>query len=404
MKERPDPSLVRGRSARLRVLLVGQGAPSLGGIPSFVDGLLRNDRLSEIVSFRFLNTTPSREKRPGALTVGNLAQLLHDVGSVWRLAPAADVVHLNLAPDPLLPLARAFVLAAAAKLRGAPVVLHAHTGRLHRFVDGWAFRLMLRATVAVVDRFVVVAEPERLAVSLVTNDSPKVIEMANAVDVSRFRTGPKAKPPRLVFVGTVCERKGLIDLRDALVELSKEGLAGPRRLEVAIIGDDEQEGPGALERIRGAYASLGWVSFEGALPVEGVVDALAAAAIFCLPSHWEAFPMSVLEAMASETAVVATRVGDVPRILDGGRAGRLVDPFRPDQLAAAIRELLSGEEWRRVGRAGGLELRRRFTADVLAARLGAEYVAVGGTVSDRRLRSRSLLHRTADRVLGKRKA
>jgi glycosyltransferase involved in cell wall biosynthesis len=68
------------------------------------------------------------------------------------------------------------------------------------------------------------------------------------------------------------------------------------------------------------------------------------AAAFLFPSEWEAFGLVLLEAMAAGVPIVATAVGGVPEVLDGGRAGRLVPYGDPDALAAGIREALGSPE------------------------------------------------------------
>ena len=60
--------------------------------------------------------------------------------------------------------------------------------------------------------------------------------------------------------------------------------------------------------------------------------------IFCLPSWWEAMPLSLLEAMASGLPVVVTDVGDMARVV--GATGVVVPARAASQLAAAIEELL----------------------------------------------------------------
>lgn len=63
--------------------------------------------------------------------------------------------------------------------------------------------------------------------------------------------------------------------------------------------------------------------------------------IFVLPSVKEGFPWVVLEAMAAKVPVIATSVGAIPEIIENGQNGFIVDPARPKQIAAKIRELLN---------------------------------------------------------------
>lgn len=359
------------------MLLVGQGPPTSGGIPSFISSLLDDDTLAAEVRFDFLNTTPARPKRPAAASLTNLSQLVRDAARVFRRSGHADVVHLNVAPVPLLPLLRALVLSAAARSRGRRLILHAHTGRLHRFSDQLAYRTTLRALVGLVDAFVVVSGVEEEAVLRATGRRP--IRLPNGVSTATFETGPKLEDPvELVFVGTVCERKGLLDLAEALRALRARDPSAPDRLRVTIVGDSAQEGPDVFDRIVRRYRvdSLGNVAFTGALDHGAVTKVLGRAAIFCLPSHWEGSPLSLIEAMASSCAAIATDVGDVRWILDEGRAGIVVPPRRPAALADAIERLLADpEEGRRLGAAARHRVEDHFELRGLAERLVAIYRA-----------------------------
>ena len=74
---------------------------------------------------------------------------------------------------------------------------------------------------------------------------------------------------------------------------------------------------------------------------EDVPALLKAADVFVLPSLYEGLPVSVLEAMAAGTPVVATAVGGTDEAVVDGESGILVPPRDPEALANAIREVLS---------------------------------------------------------------
>jgi glycosyltransferase involved in cell wall biosynthesis len=87
-------------------------------------------------------------------------------------------------------------------------------------------------------------------------------------------------------------------------------------------------------------------------PVFGAdkLERIAQAGIFILPSHTENMPMAVMEAMAAGLAVIATKVGAIPEMIDHGGTGILLDPRRPEQLAQAIVRLLDDpQERQRMG-------------------------------------------------------
>jgi glycosyltransferase involved in cell wall biosynthesis len=333
-----DPQQQPQGRPRPRVLVVGQ--PSAGGIGTFIHQILEDGWLGERVSVEFLPTPLPDDTRPGSLSWANVRQSMGHTLSLFRRARRADIVHLNMAGAPLLPLMRAFVFSLAARAAGARVILHMHTGWVEPALDDTRYRRLFRVVARLVDVVVAVSAPTERAIGTI---APRVRRIGNGIDASRFRPERRDERPTLLYVGTVCERKGLIDLRDALESMAWDGKLPFR---VVIAGDGKQAGPGAFDKVRDAFESSGLrdVEFLGEVGPEQVAELLERATIFCLPSHWEGFPLAILEAMASGTPVVATAVGDVPLMLEGGRAGALVEPQDPDALAEAIGKLIANPD------------------------------------------------------------
>lgn len=351
-----------------RVLLVGQGAPARGGIPTFVQGLLDDPALRAEARLSFLNTTRD-SARPGRPTADNVRWMLQDVSAVFRRARRVDVVHLHLAPAPFLPLMRTIVLLAAARLAGARTLLHAHSGRMHIAARSPLYRAGLRALGLLADRTIAVSADGLRTLEDV--GAPAEL-LANGLETSAF-PDPERDPVvvSIAFVGTVCARKGLDDLRIALVRLRDAGRL--THAHVTIVGDGRQEGPHVFERVREDYANSDLtdiVRFTGPLPPPEVRSVLTKADIFCLPSHWEGLPLSLLEAMAAGAAVVATTVGDIPEVLQQGEAGVLIEPRQPAQLADALGRLIDDPHERaRLGTVARERVRRHFDRATMAQRI-----------------------------------
>lgn len=175
-----------------------------------------------------------------------------------------------------------------------------------------------------------------------------------------------AAAPVITTVAVLRAPKGIDDMLDAL---------GPLRQKfpgiIYLIAGDGPHRPILEQRV----ADLG---LEDAVRFAGHRDdvpaVLAATDVFALPSHTEALPTVVIEAMASGVPVVATEVGGVPEMIDPGVTGILVPPGAPSRLADAVGRLLAAP---RQAEAMGIAARRvaldRFGIDRHAARLADEY-------------------------------
>ena len=85
--------------------------------------------------------------------------------------------------------------------------------------------------------------------------------------------------------------------------------------------------------------------------------------LFALVSATEAFGLVLVEAMLAGVPVIGTAVGGIPHVLDHGRAGRLVEPLAPDQIAAVAISLLNDPaERRRLGETGLAHAQAHFSA------------------------------------------
>lgn len=111
---------------------------------------------------------------------------------------------------------------------------------------------------------------------------------------------------------------------------------------------------------------------------EDVMELLDATDVVLHPSHFDALPTALLEAMAASVPVVATATGGIVEIVEHGSTGVLVSP-PPDvpSFVAALRPLLASPDRRReMGRAGRCRFEAVFTADRWASRLRQVYDAV----------------------------
>jgi len=363
-------------SEPVRVTLVAQASPARGGIPSFVETLLTEPSLSDGFELDLVNTTRAAEREAGRFTANNSVHALQDAQRVFRASRKADIVHVQTALLPVPPLLRAIALCRAAKLGGARVICHVHSGRLNSgrpdaFVPSRAYRLLLHLLARVVDRVIVVADPgKRMLETEVPGISVRT--MHNAVDTAAFDLAdPGQDPPQLAYVGTLSNRKGLADLIEAL-----ELIRGFGRVVGAGGSHEVGETEAAGLRAR-ARTSTHDVQLVGSLSSSEVKDLLAASQVFVLPSHWEGQPIAILEAMATGLPVVVTEVGANPDVVRDGVDGYVVPPHDPTALARALTEILGDAELRRkMGSSARQRAVEAYDVSVLAANIREEYLAL----------------------------
>ena len=166
----------------------------------------------------------------------------------------------------------------------------------------------------------------------------------NPVDLAGLRSAAKlhAPPPRddrltLVCVGRMSEEKGHRDLLDALELTESQWPPSVAPAQVWLIGD----GPlrGELEARWHSRSHLHQVAFLGA--VMNPEPAIAAADALVLPSRFEGMPNAVLEAMALETPVIATRAGGTSELQRETPTAFWAEPSQPPTLAEAILRFVS---------------------------------------------------------------
>jgi glycosyltransferase involved in cell wall biosynthesis len=218
----------------------------------------------------------------------------------------------------------------------------------------------------------------------------------NGVDVNHFvsENGHSASKQdgvkRLLFVGRISPEKGMHVLLEAFeqvvehypqVHLDVVGPIGsvPIKFIVALSDEDRVRDLASLYCGDGYFSHLqaklsadvtSQVSFPGFVPHSRLVEYYRKADVLINPSLSEAFGMSLVEAMACQVPVVATRVGGMTEIIEQSQAGLLTEPGDATALAQAILRLLTDDDLRkRMGVAGRKEAVTRYSWDQVAKKL-----------------------------------
>ena len=211
---------------------------------------------------------------------------------------------------------------------------------------------------------------------------PEIYKRQQSVEtLARYRVD--AERPYAFFNGRITRQKGLPLLLAAALELDPGyqlviAASSPDTPEIAAEVD------GLAARVRETGRDLVWINHF--ISREELIHLHSSASVFVCPSIYEPFGLVILEAMACETAVVASRVGGIPEIVVEGETGFLVD-YDPDDtkpftraLAAKIQALLDNAA---LARAMGDAGRRRAVQTFGWASIAASTAELYATLLDR---------------------
>jgi glycogen synthase len=163
-------------------------------------------------------------------------------------------------------------------------------------------------------------------------DPDKVHVIHNGIDLEQYRKNPRVdalvrrgvdpERPFVLFVGRVTRQKGIIHLVNSIPQIdpSIQVVLCAGAPDTPEIGREMAAG---VEAVSADRPGVIWI--REMLPREEVIEFYSHAAVFCCPSVYEPFGIINLEAMACETAVVASAVGGIPEVVVPEETGLLVD-------------------------------------------------------------------------------
>lgn len=181
------------------------------------------------------------------------------------------------------------------------------------------------------------------------------------VPCDRFLGDQNDKEPRILLCSRLVERKGVHLFLKAMEQQHLPGWS----LDVVGSGPLLAEVESRAARCRTPVRVHGWIDNRD----PRLAELYRKAALFVLPSEWENFPVSLLEAMAAGCAIVTTDISGMPEVV--GPAAVLVPPRTYDTLRDAVVEL-SRDPSRRL--ALGVQARERAIREFSAERVGACYL------------------------------
>lgn len=267
------------------------------------------------------------------------------------------------------------------RLARVPVIVaHEHSwsyegNRLRRFLDREVVGRGASAFVAVSRederRMIAVEGVDPRVIRFIPNGVPP--QVPRGTDV-RAELGIDAEAPVVGVVAQLRPEKAL----DVLLDAARGLRDRYPTLTVLIAGDGPEEaGLRELVRERGLADTVRLIGRRTDVP-----DVLAALDVAVNCSDSEGSPLSVIEYMAAGLAIVATRIGGVPDLVEDGSDGVLVPPRDPAALAEAVAALIEDPGLReRLGASARAKQQREFAVDVMLRRIEDLYEELFGATA-----------------------
>jgi glycosyltransferase involved in cell wall biosynthesis len=370
-------------ATRPRVLVSGPVPPPYGGIATVIDAIFASGIDARFALERFATNRARTRRGPAGRLWNSLLARGFGFDAAWNL-DARDLLAAfgrALEPPPALVHLHSWHgwdfwvstrMAALARERGARSLLQLH-GNFDAVHPTWSrreragFGRALRAP----DRIVALSRSwQRWLGEHV--DSARIDVLPNAVDTERFRPVARERDERAVvlFVGTRdAALKGAHDLLAAAPAIAAQA-PGVR---FRFVGEDKEQ---LAARVARDPALAGKVEFSGGVAAAEMPACYAAADLIALPSHREAVPMALLEAMASGLPIAASALHGIREVLADAPGNALFEPGDRDALAREIAALARDPARRaRVGAANRALVERSYGR--------ARYVAALAEIYDR---------------------
>jgi len=255
-----------------------------------------------------------------------------------------DLVYLTLSPHGLA-FYKDGLIAITVKALGGKLVFHMHgKGICDEAKKSWLKKKIYRIVFKDVS-IIHLAESLFYDVEDVRDKSKPITAIANGIaPLDKNSTGPKAEIFTFVYLSNLIRSKGADILVRAAGMIPAEYQG---RFQVKIIGKpSDAQYAAEIEQII-AKNPYGNIKLLGPKYGQEKIRELTTSHVFVLPTRFknECFPLSILEAMAAELAVISTNEGAIPEIIDPGVTGDIIETCTSEELAKVMTKYIESPEY-----------------------------------------------------------
>lgn len=229
------------------------------------------------------------------------------------------------------------------------------------FTNKLFYKTLLPFCIQRTNAFITVSEHSKKEMQELLKIRKPIQVIYNGIEIQEYQPkNPPTKKPYLLFVGTLQPRKNLTNLLKAYAFIGNQ-----IQEKLVIIGGEGWKNK-TMKKLLSTFPQeiLNKIEWKGYVSGNELLRYYQEAMLFIAPSLHEGFGLIILEAMASQTAVIASNAGAIPEIF--GPAISLCDPYNPQDIANQILFLIQNPEKRIMQEKNGLEYAQRYTLEKTA--------------------------------------
>lgn len=324
---------------KIKVLMIGSDNSVKGGITSVIKQLLEFDWSNENIEMRFLPTYISSNSIKK--TMFFLLAYFKFLYLILTYKP--NIIHIHMSHNGSF--YRKYIVHKTCKLIGKKDIIHLHSSEFKDFYEKGSgkrkkrIREMLHNSNAV---FVLGESWERDIKKI--QPSTNTIVLNNRIALPNVTADLDSEKINIIFLGLLVERKGVIDLLVAILNLKELGILNKYSVKFKIGGTGPEEEN--LKYFVKENQLTDYVDFLGWVSGDTKKQLLKESQIFVLPSYNEGLPIAILEAISYGVPIVSTKVGSINEAVYENYNGYLILPGNVTELVRGLEELIVDKDKR----------------------------------------------------------
>jgi glycosyltransferase involved in cell wall biosynthesis len=339
------------------ILMIGTSLETKGGISAVVDSYKNAGLFDDFGVIYIVTHSDGSIIKKLYLGLKSYAAYFY---YLWR--QKIQIVHIHVSFRMSFWRKLPFIL--LSKLLGKKIIFHLHSSGFREFYEeeltSWQQKIALKA-ISMSNKILVLNQESQNWLLKIIPDADVLI-LNNGITPKNYDFANR-NSLQMLFLGQINREKGFWDLLNALGELKKNGF----EFQLIAGGDGDLD---TAKELTHKYGLDQNVTFVGWIRGKAKQRVLETSSILVLPSYYEAMPMSILEGMSASMPIVASNVGGIPRQVENGVEGFLIEPGNIEELKDKFELLLTSNSLRlKMSQAAKSKFDKEFSTSVILPKL-----------------------------------